>query len=113
MDGKIKDLTYTKNDHLGRSAESRKGCLICIVKRQYGEKIIIELQKVSQKYFKDRSIYFASPIQEQGPVGEDWNYELLWILTIAIMDFSFDNSHPDQFLHRVKLKETSPGRFLR
>ncbi len=110
MDGKITDLTYTKNDHLGRSSESRKAVFDLYCETTDGEKIIIELQKVSQKYFKDRSIYYASfPIQEQGPVGENWNYELPRILTIAIMDFSFDNSHPDQFLHRVKLKETSTG----
>jgi hypothetical protein len=40
-----------------------------------GEKFIIELQKVKQVFFKDRSIYYATfPIQEQGQKGE-WLYE--------------------------------------
>src|SRR5690606_683533 len=72
-----------------------------------GEKFIIELQKVKQQYFKDRSIYYSTfPIQEQAPEGEYWNYQLKEVYTIGIMDFSFDNTHPEQFQHEVKLIET-------
>lgn len=106
----IKDLTYAKNDQLGRSAEYRKAVFDLYCETADGEKIIIELQKVSQRYFKDRSIYNASfPIQEQGPVGEDWNYQLPKIITIAIMDFRFDDTHPEKLAHYVKLIETKTG----
>ena len=41
-----------------------------------GEKILIEMQRGEQQFFKDRSIYYATyPIREQAIKGEIWNYE--------------------------------------
>ncbi len=104
----IKDLSYSKNEHLGKTDEYRKAIfdLYCIGKN--GERFIIELQKVKQLYFKDRSLYYATfPIQEQAPGGEIWNYQLKEIYAIGILDFAFHDSHPNQFKHEVKLIETT------
>jgi predicted transposase/invertase (TIGR01784 family) len=102
----IKDLTYAKNEHLGKTSEYRKAIFDLYCENENGEKFIIELQKVKQQYFKDRSIYYATfPIQEQAPEGEYWNYQLKEVYTIGIMDFSFNDTHPEQFQHEVKLIE--------
>ena len=103
----IKHLTYAKNEHSGQTDEDRKAIfdLYCVNER--GEKFIVELQKAKQRYFKDRSLFYATfPIQEQGRKGKDWNFKLNEVYTISIMDFAFDDNHPDQFLHEVKLMET-------
>jgi predicted transposase/invertase (TIGR01784 family) len=74
-----------------------------------GEKFIVELQKVKQQFFKDRSLYYATfPIQEEGNKGA-WNYRLSEVFTVAVMDFAFDDSYPDQYRHEVKLVETQTG----
>jgi len=102
----IQNLTYAKNEHLGKTDEFRKAIFDLYCENEKGEKFIIELQKVKQQYFKDRSLYYSTfPIQEQAPEGENWNYQLKEVYTIGIMDFSFDDTHPAQFQHEVKLIE--------
>ena len=67
------------------------------------------MQKVKQKYFKDRSVYYSTfPIQQQAISG-NWDFQLKAIYTIGILDFVFeeDKSNYD-FLHwEVKLMETT------
>lgn len=71
-----------------------------------GEKFIIELQRVRQQYFKDRSIFYATyAIQEQASKNV-WNYQLSEVYTIGIMDFAFDGRHPHKFMHKIKLLDT-------
>jgi predicted transposase/invertase (TIGR01784 family) len=106
----IRTLTYAKNEHLGRTEEYRKAVFDLYCEGEEGEKFIIELQKVKQLFFKDRSIYYATfPIQEQAQKGE-WLYELKEIYTIGIMDFTFDDQQPEQYYHLVKLMETQTKR---
>ncbi len=103
----IKQLSYAQNEHLGQTDEDRKAIFDLYCENEQGEKFIVELQKVKQRYFKDRSLFYATfPIQEQGQKGDTWNFKLHEVYTIGIMDFAFDDSHPDQFLHEVKLMET-------
>ena len=100
----IKSLSYAKNEQLGKTTDFRKAVFDLYCEGEHGEKFIIELQKVKQQYFIDRSIYYSTfPIQEQAPIGEDWNYRLKEIYTIGIMDFIFNASNTDQFMHDVKL----------
>ncbi len=70
-----------------------------------GERFIVELQKVKQNFFKDRSIYYSSfPIQEQAQKG-DWNFKLDPVYTVGILDFVFDDhKNEDELLHLVELK---------
>ncbi|CAA6809279.1 MAG: Unknown protein, partial [uncultured Aureispira sp.] len=102
----IKDLTYTKNEHLGGSEYERKAIFDLYCESQSGEKFIVEVQKAKQNFFKDRSVYYSTfPIQEQAKKG-DWDFELSAVYTIGILDFVFDE-HKDQseMLHTVKLKD--------
>jgi predicted transposase/invertase (TIGR01784 family) len=72
-----------------------------------GEKFIVEIQKAKQKYFKDRSVYYATfPIQEQAEKGE-WDYELQGVYSIAIMDFVFHDAYHTDFRHDVQLMEVN------
>jgi predicted transposase/invertase (TIGR01784 family) len=103
----IKDLKYLKNEHFGKTPEYRKAVLDLYCENENDEKFIIELQRAKQRYFKDRSLYYSTfPIQEQGPQGDLWDYELKEVYTIGIMDFTFEDSDPGQFLHEIKLMET-------
>lgn len=106
--GKITELTYLKNEHLGATALNRKAIFDLYCTNEKGEKFIVELQKTKQKFFKDRTIYYSTfPIQEQAKKGNDWDFELEKIYTIAILDFEFDDDkdYPNKFRYDVKLKE--------
>ncbi len=81
--------------------------MIFIVKMIKGEKIIIELQKAKQNYFKDRTIYYSTfPIQEQAEKG-DWNFNLKSVFCIGILDFSFEETKKEEkeVVHSIQLKD--------
>jgi predicted transposase/invertase (TIGR01784 family) len=102
---RIGDLKYSRNEHWGKAASVRKAVFDLYCESTDGEKFIIELQKVRQLHFRDRSLYYSTfPIQDQA-AGDLWNYRLPKIYTIGIMDFVFDGSHPGQLRHEVKLVE--------
>jgi len=102
---KIKDLSYSRNEHVGQNELDRKAIfdLYCI--SESGDRFIVEMQKAKQDYFKDRSIYYSSfPIQEQAQKGE-WNYKLDPVYTVGLLDFIFeDHKNDKELLHIVELK---------
>jgi len=95
---KIKNLTYKKTEHLGSTEADRKAIFDLYCENEKGEKFIVELQKVKQQFFKDRSLYYATfPIQEQAIKGE-WNYELKAVYCVGILDFVFDDKDKDRLV---------------
>lgn len=105
--GKIVDIQYLNNENLGNTVPDRKAIFDLYCTNERGEKFIVELQKTKQKFFKDRSIYYATfPIREQAQKGDAWDFELTHIYTIAILDFVFDDDkYSDKYRYDVKLTE--------
>ena len=110
---KIKELNYKKTEHLGSTDTDRKAIFDLYCENEKGEKFIVELQKVKQQFFKDRSLYYATfPIQEQAQKG-DWNYELKAIYCVGILDFVFDDQDKDKLVvDEVKLISTKTGKIF-
>jgi predicted transposase/invertase (TIGR01784 family) len=53
----ITDLTYMNTEHLGEGIIDRKAVFDVYCSLDDGSRIIVEMQKAEQQYFKDRSIY--------------------------------------------------------
>ena len=104
----IVNLTFKDKEKLGKSSEDRKAIFDIYCENEKGEKIIVELQKAKQNYFKDRSVYYSTfPIQEQAETG-DWNYELKAVYCVGILDFTFDEkskTNKNEVIHTVELKD--------
>lgn len=56
--GNIKTLTYLKNEHLPYFGE-RRAVFDIHCESEIGEKFIVEMQKVKQNFFKDRTVYYS------------------------------------------------------
>lgn len=103
----IQDLSYRQNERLGKTEVDRKAIFDLYCQSSSGEHFIVELQKAKQKYFRDRSVFYASfPIQEQALTGE-WNFQLSAVYMVGILDFVFDEDRDDteKYFHQVKLTE--------
>lgn len=110
---KITNLTYLKTEFLGKVVKDRKAIFDLFCQNDEGEKFIIELQRAEQEFFKDRSVYYASfPIQEQGKKGKDWDYELMPVYTISIMNFVFDEFTPYQVISHIELRDRQTNRLF-
>lgn len=107
----IKDLVYNSQEQNGPAAHFRKSIFDLTCTGADGETFIIEMQRASQKYFIDRAIYYAaSKIHEQGAKGKaSWDFELKEVYFIALMDFNFDHSPPEKYLHWIHLTEEETG----
>ena len=93
----IRDLTYLNTENLGISEADRKAVFDVYCETDSGEKILVEMQRGQQLFFKERSLYYASfPIQQQGKRG-DWDYQLKAVYVIAILNFVFDYTHDGYF----------------
>ena len=106
-ESRIVTLAFKDKEKQGKSEEERKAVYDIYCENDKGEKIIIELQKVKQNYFKDRTIYYSTfPIQEQAAKGE-WNYELKAVFCVGILDFKFDEDKlsKGEVIHTVQLKD--------
>lgn len=101
----IRDLTYLNTEHLGTSEADRRAVFDVYCENERGEKILIEMQRGEQQFFKDRSLYYAtSPIREQGEKGE-WDYRLKAVYVIGILNFKFDSEDDNYFHHEVQLMD--------
>ena len=105
---KIIDLTFKNTEQLGQSESDRKAVYDIYCENENGEKLIVELQKAKQNYFKERTIYYSTfPIREQAERGE-WNYNLKAVYCVGILDFTFEDyeSEPEksEVVHTIKLK---------
>jgi predicted transposase/invertase (TIGR01784 family) len=109
LDGKLTLLKYLNNAQLGRLKHERGAVFDIYCETDNGEKFIVEMQKCEQKFFKDRSLFYATfPIQEQAKRGPTWNFELKAIYTVAILDFVFDDDidEPEKYYYHIQLSDT-------
>ena len=105
----IKSLTLLPTEQLGDTKDDRCSVFDIYCENEQGDKIIIEMQKADQQWFKDRSVYYSSfPIRQQGERGQ-WRFGLKAVYTIGILDFVFDEDKDDQeyYHHVVKLMDVN------
>ena len=93
----IKDVRYLNSEHVGDVFAERKAIFDVYCENEKGEKFIVEMQNAFQKYFKDRSLFYSTfPIREQAPKGQDWNFKLAHVYTVALLNFDFKEEAFDQ-----------------
>lgn len=99
----IINITYLNTEHLGTQEYDRRAVFDVYCENDKGERILVEMQKGEQQFFKDRSLYYSTfAIREQAPKGV-WDYELKAVYTIGILNFRLEGVSPDHYHHEVKL----------
>ena len=108
-DNQIKDLSFKNLEQLPTIENDRKAVYDIYCQGTNGEFFIVELQKLKQKFFKDRTLFYATfPIQEQAQKGE-WDFRLAPVYCIGVLGFTFDDSK--EVVHHVKLKDQNNAVF--
>ena len=102
----IKDVKYLNNEHIGDVYAERKAIFDVYCEGENDEKFIVEMQNAYQKYFKDRSLYYSTfPIREQAKKGQDWDFNLTHVYTVALLNFDLKDEafEEGKIRHTVKL----------
>ncbi len=101
----IQDLHFLSPEQLGSTDDERKAVYDIYCTADDGSHFIVELQRAKQRFFKDRTVFYASfPIRAQAKKG-DWNYQLEPVYCLGILDFSFSDTDPMRWHHIVQLKD--------
>src|SRR6478735_7540383 len=107
---RIINLNYINTEQLGLSKWDRKSVFDVYCEDEDENKFIIELQRIKENFFKDRSLFYSTiPIRNQAKVGE-WDFRLKQTVAICVMDFTFDDSDPSETIQVVKLINTVTGK---
>ncbi len=107
---RIIDINYLDTEQLDIFKENKKSVFDIYCEDEAGNIFIVELQRIREAYFKDRSLYYSAvPIRKQAMVG-DWNYHLKQTICIGIMDFVFEDSDPSEMIQIVKLINIANGK---
>ena len=108
----IKDLKYNNSEHVGDIYTERKAIFDVYCESVDGEKFTVEMQNASQKYLKDRTVFYSTyPIREQAPKG-DWDFKLDPVYTVALVNYEMNEEAFDQqaISHQVQLCDTATKR---
>jgi predicted transposase/invertase (TIGR01784 family) len=102
----IAELSFKNPENSGDVSLERKAVFDIYCQSASGEKFIVEMQKAKMHFFKDRSLFYATfPIREQSEKGL-WNFKLLPVYFIAILNFQYDEKEEERKFRRdVCLKD--------
>ena len=106
----VKDVSYLNPEHVGDVYTDRRAIFDVYCEGENGEKFIVEMQNAYQTYFKDRSLFYSTfPIREQAPKGDDWDFKLNHVYTVALLNFSMNDDAFDKekIRHHVQLCDTA------
>lgn len=93
----VKDVSYLNPEHVGDVYTDRRAIFDVYCEGENGEKFIVEMQNAYQTYFKDRSLFYSTfPIREQAPKGDDWDFKLNHVYTVALLNFSMNDDAFDK-----------------
>jgi predicted transposase/invertase (TIGR01784 family) len=103
----IVDIQFLPPEQLGDTDDERKAIFDIYCRNEWQERFVVEMQVVKQKYFIDRSLYYATfPIQKQAVKGK-WNYRLEPLYIITILDFvQWENNRLCVNYHSLMNEET-------
>lgn len=97
----IASVHFKNPEMLGEHEFERKAIFDLYCESATGERFIVEMQKAKMRYFKDRSLFYATfPIRERNQKGGAWNFKLLPVYFIAILDFIYDEQEEAQKFRR-------------
>ena len=102
----IKDLRYLDTTNQKNAPIDRHAFFNAYCENDKGEKILIEIQRGEQQFFKERRLYYSTfPINENKQKGEG-DTLLKAVYVIGVLNFIFDDTHDNYFHHEVKLMDT-------
>lgn len=109
----IAELTYIPVEQLPASPAERRGIYDVYCVDTMGQRFIVEMQQVRQLHIKERALYYSTfAITYQAQRGADWQFNLLPVYCIAILDFTFIEEELDdqRYYRQVQLADSATGK---
>ncbi|MDR1004848.1 MAG: Rpn family recombination-promoting nuclease/putative transposase [Prevotellaceae bacterium] len=89
----IEDLVFLDKEQQPEIRGRRMFVYDIYCRTNTGEHIIVEMQKDSQPFFKDRALFYtAAAIINQGRPGDDWQYKIDAVYGVFFLNFRLPDS---------------------
>ncbi len=86
----VVDVEFIDKERIGGNKDERALIYDVHCKTADGDKIIVEMQNRYQTYFRDRALYYLSgDIYLQGRKGDGWDYSLIPVYGVFLMNFDW------------------------
>ena len=109
----VADLTLQPSEQLPDHFTDRKAIFDIACVSPDGKLFIVEMQKVKQRWFKDRALFYASHSIRRQAIKGDWDFKLRPVIFVAILDFEYDEAEEYRELQRdVSLKDQNGAEFV-
>ena len=90
----VKDLTYLDKEIQPEVVEQRTVIFDLLCEDVDGSKFVLEMQNCPQRYFFNRGLYYlCRMVSRQGKTGREWQYSLLPVYGIYLLNFSLPELH--------------------
>lgn len=100
----IQELTFIVPEQLPATADERVGVYDVYCTDVLGQRFTVEMQRGWQTFIRDRVLYYSTfPIIHQAQKGTGWQFELVPIYCIAILNFTLDIG--TNYLRRIQLTD--------
>lgn len=108
---KIDEITYLDKERTGSGLDDKKSVFDILCDTDQGEKVLVEVQVKPQKYFRDRTLYYAAQEILYEHRESDIDYTLSSLYVISLLDFELEHDSPaeDKFVWRYSLRENETG----
>ena len=104
--GEITDITYRPTEQLGFQPAEKRVVLDVLCTTQNGNQVIVEMQKTSQEFLKNRIVAYSSRLISNSLEVGDRKYNYPPVISVLLADFSIPElkGSEDYMLH-VTLKD--------
>ena len=101
----ITEIQYIPMEQLPDSPAERIGIYDIYCTDETGHRFIVEMQRSSMRYFKERALFYTTfPIIQQVEKGTTYDFSLLPVYCVSILRYKMDEEPPP--LRRIQLMNT-------
>ena len=103
---KVRDISYKKTEQLGLRSSEKRLVFDVFCSSQRDDNIIVEMQKASQDFIKDRVLTYSSRIISNSLVNGDRKYKYPTVISIIPADFEIPElKGSDRYSLHISLKD--------
>lgn len=105
----VREVTYLNSGQLGMGVAERRAIFNVYCEGENDEKFIVEIQNAYKQFFEECSIYYSTFLIWEASKSGIWNFELVAVYTVGILNFVFDGDcdSKDYFHREIKLMDVT------
>jgi predicted transposase/invertase (TIGR01784 family) len=99
----IRSVNYLPCEQLGKTEKDRKAIFDVYCKNEKDEPVLLEMQNLSQTYFRERSLFYSTFLIQNQSIKGDWDFKMKSVYIIGILNFVPKGKTDESYIERISL----------